>query len=66
MSRRSLRWITAASLSAILAAANAAEYRAQANGTYRNEVSMHVTDGYRFITSNGIPDHATGRFPNAH
>jgi hypothetical protein len=29
-----------------------------------NRVEIVVRDGYRFITSNGIPDHATGRFPN--
>jgi hypothetical protein len=29
------------------------------------EVKIEVRDGYRYITSNGIPDHATGAFPNA-
>lgn len=29
------------------------------------EVKIEVRDGYRFITSNGIPDHSTGQFPNA-
>jgi YHYH protein len=27
-------------------------------------VEITVRDGYRYITSNGIPNHATGRFPN--
>jgi hypothetical protein len=28
-----------------------------------NEVKIEVRDGYRYITSNGIPDHPTGQFP---
>lgn len=28
------------------------------------EVSMEVRDGFRTITSNGIPDHSTGQFPH--
>ena len=31
---------------------------------YKSEVHIEVRDGYRFITSNGIPDHPTGQFPN--
>ena len=29
-----------------------------------NRVEITVRDGYRYIRSNGIPDHVTGRFPN--
>lgn len=29
-----------------------------------NEVSIEVRNGIRYITANGIPDHAPGRFPN--
>ena len=32
--------------------------------TYKNEVQIETRDGYREITSNGIPDHKTGEFPN--
>ncbi len=32
---------------------------------YTPEVKFEVRDGYRYITSNGIPDHITGRFPNS-
>lgn len=28
-----------------------------------NIVKIEIRDGFRFITSNGIPDHATGQFP---
>lgn len=30
----------------------------------KNQVSIEVRDGYRFVTANGIPDHSTGAFPN--
>ncbi|MEO1401705.1 MAG: YHYH protein [Cyanobacteria bacterium J06635_1] len=29
-----------------------------------NQVSIEQSDGYRYIDANGIPDHATGAFPN--
>jgi hypothetical protein len=29
-------------------------------------VDIEVRDGYRYITSNGIPDHTPGQFPNRH
>jgi hypothetical protein len=29
-----------------------------------NEVHIEARDGYRYISSNGIPNHATGEFPN--
>lgn len=32
---------------------------------FKPEVKMEIQDGYRTITSNGIPDHPTGAFPNA-
>ena len=31
-----------------------------------NQVEITEKDGYRLIKSNGIPNHDTGRFPNAH
>lgn len=30
----------------------------------KNQVQIVVKDGYRYITSNGIPDHQPGQFPN--
>ena len=30
---------------------------------YASEIKIEERDGYRFITSNGIPDHTVGRFP---
>jgi hypothetical protein len=33
------------------------------NGTFQNQVSITVEGEYRYIRSNGIPNHATGRFP---
>ena len=38
---------------------------AGAGAAYRSEVSIAIRDGFRYITSNGIPDHPTGQFPNA-
>ncbi|MBX3114641.1 MAG: YHYH protein [Fimbriimonadaceae bacterium] len=31
---------------------------------FKNEVKIEVMGQYRYIKSNGIPDHETGRFPN--
>jgi hypothetical protein len=46
---------------------SAKEYSNAQNGNngnaYQNEVKMEERDGYRYITSNGIPDHQTGQFP---
>jgi hypothetical protein len=33
------------------------------NGTFENQVSITIEGDYRYIRSNGIPNHATGRFP---
>lgn len=33
-------------------------------GEVRNQVKIEVNGGFRTVTSNGIPDHPTGRFPN--
>ena len=30
----------------------------------KNQVSIRISGGYRYITANGIPDHQPGRFPN--
>ncbi len=35
-------------------------------GRFRNRVSITVRGPYRYISCNGIPDHRTGPFPNAH
>lgn len=35
-----------------------------AAGVLTNRVAIISTDSYRFIRANGVPDHATGRFPN--
>ena len=37
---------------------------AQSAAAYKCEVKIEERDGFRYITSNGIPDHATGAFPN--
>jgi len=37
-----------------------------ANKLPENEISIIEKDGFRYITSNGIPDHETGMFPNQH
>src|SRR6266542_3748689 len=29
-------------------------------------VNIDIRDGYRYIQSNGMPNHAAGQFPNAH
>jgi hypothetical protein len=42
----------------------AAVLLASVSGAQTNRVATTVEDGYRFIRSNGIPDHAAGRFPN--
>jgi hypothetical protein len=34
------------------------------SGQSGNEVRITERDGFRFIESNGVPDHRTGRFPN--
>ena len=34
------------------------------SGNMENEVKITSRGNYRYITSNGIPDHKTGRFPN--
>lgn len=39
---------------------------AQAQAPFVNEVSITVNGSRRQIRSNGIPDHPTGAFPNAH
>jgi len=33
-------------------------------GKLENKVFVDVKEGYRFIFSNGIPDHKPGQFPN--
>jgi hypothetical protein len=33
-------------------------------GAYTNQVSLRISGAYRHITANGIPEHATGQFPN--
>ncbi len=39
---------------------------ASADAVARPRVSITQADGYRYIAANGLPDHATGRFPNRH
>ncbi len=51
-------------LATALTLATAAALRAQSQASYKNEVSIEVRDGFRYITANGIPDHVTGQFPN--
>lgn len=40
------------------------QQNAQNSGNYKNEVRIEERDGFRYITSNGIPDHQPGQFPN--
>lgn len=37
-----------------------------ANGEKTNRVSIGIEGEFRVIRANGLPDHASGRFPNAH
>jgi hypothetical protein len=59
------KWIYAGFGGLLCAVACAVSYsRAQTtNQTYKNEVHIEERDGFRYITSNGIPDHETGQFP---
>ncbi len=41
------------------------DWISQSTTSATNTVSIEVRDGYRYIQSNGIPEHATGQFPNA-
>jgi hypothetical protein len=36
----------------------------ESQGDAQNESKIHVDSSYRYIDSNGIPNHATGQFPN--
>ena len=59
----------AASLVAILAAGLLAltdKPTTQAASPFRANVKVDVTDDYFIVHSDGIPDHETGPFPNAH
>jgi len=47
-------------------ASSAANTGARGTNGYANQVTIVLSGEYRFITSNGIPNHATGPFPNAH
>ena len=51
-------------LATALTLTTAVTLRAQSQQQYKNEVSIEVLDGFRYITANGIPDHVTGPFPN--
>jgi hypothetical protein len=42
------------------------QHDAKGNDVPKNSVTIEVKDGLRTITSNGIPDHEPGKFPNAH
>ena len=57
--------ITAGGLLAHRAALSQIARRNAGGAAYKSEVTIEIRDGYRYITSNGIPDHPTGRFPNA-
>lgn len=39
---------------------------AQDHPLYSSQVKIYTQGGYRYIISNGIPNHQTGAFPNAH
>ncbi len=51
-------------LTAALVFAQPSRRAAPASVDAENQVRITVRDGYRYITSNGIPEHATGAFPN--
>ena len=40
------------------------EQAAVSQSQWRNECTAQIRDGYRYVDSNGIPDHSTGQFPN--
>lgn len=58
MSRLSLAGLLTASSLAVLAAASPTQ-------AHENHTSITVEGGQRCVVSNGLPDHATGQFPNS-
>ncbi len=48
------------------AASSMASTGVRGTNGYANQVTIVLSGDYRFITSNGIPNHATGPFPNPH
>jgi hypothetical protein len=73
MNRTMMRWMGRAGLMVTLIAGRAAsghaghDEGAEAAGDSSapaSEVRIEVRDGVRYISSNGIPDHPTGQFPN--
>lgn len=64
MTTPTLRFAAACGVIAIVSFSVGASH-AQDTGGMKNEVSIVVKDGIRVITSNGIPNHSTGAFPNA-
>jgi hypothetical protein len=58
-------WIVAVAVGAAMAVIPLTARSQPRQQTIKPEVKIEVLDGYRYITSNGIPDHPTGRFPNA-
>ncbi|MEO1589679.1 MAG: YHYH protein [Cyanobacteria bacterium J06632_22] len=55
-----LEWVSAINHPAVtLAQSSAPESQPS-----QNQVQVEIRDGYRYITSNGIPNHTTGTFPN--
>lgn len=55
-------WVVVGGMISVVAA-NAARGHDEVPAT-ESRVTIEVRDGYRHITSNGIPDHKPGRFPN--
>ena len=48
----------------LLLSQNGGQQAALGQNSLSNQVSIEAREGYRYIYSNGIPNHATGEFPN--
>ena len=64
MTTQTLRLAAACGVAAVISL-SAGVFHAQDSDGFKNDVSIVVKDGVRTITSNGIPNHPTGAFPNA-
>ena len=63
--RRIVLWVIATTLG-VLVAVRAAAPNANPASVFRGNAHVEVTDDFLIVHSNGIPDHATGPFPNRH
>src|SRR5438067_12834198 len=61
-----IRTLAAAALLLFLCAADRPAATTRPIHPFRPHVKVDVTDDFFIVHSNGIPDHETGPFPNAH